>query len=83
MKKIDRHKLNYYLLFIILRFIYDVNSIIGHGSYSEVFLGQDTSTSIPVAIKVMNLQNLNDTLVRNLVVNEITTMKSVKHKNIV
>ena len=55
----------------------------GSGSYSEVYLGKEEATGKKVAIKVMNLNSLKNSFVYNLVLSEMTTMKSFKHKNIV
>lgn len=60
-----------------------MNKTLGSGSYSDVYFGTEEATGKKVAIKVMNLNSLNNDFVYNLILSEMTTMKSFKHKNIV
>ena len=57
--------------------------MLGSGSYSEVYSGVEDATGKKVAIKVMNLNSLKNSFVYDLILSEMTTMKSFKHKNIV
>ena len=60
-----------------------MNKVLGSGSYSEVYAGTEDATGKKVAIKVMTLDSLKNSFVYELILSEMTTMKSFKHKNIV
>ena len=55
---------------------------IGHGSFSNVYLGVDPDSN-PVAIKVIDKKKINHEYYAGLLNNEIKAMKKLVHKNIV
>lgn len=59
--------------------MYDTSNLLGKGSYSEVYKGIENGNNRTVAIKVMHLESLKNHLVHQLVLSEISIMKSFKH----
>jgi serine/threonine-protein kinase ULK2 len=61
---------------------YEFITEIGQGSFSTVYLANQHSTQIPVAIKVIKLRRLNRKLLDNLQ-SEISVMRNISnHENI-
>lgn len=40
-------------------YCYNVNNVIGKGTYSTVYQGYMVGNEIPVAVKVISIQNIN------------------------
>ena len=63
---------------------FNLNSLLGTGSYSSVYLGKDNKTNQEVAVKTINSLNLQrDPNALNNLLSEIETMKQIIHPNTV
>lgn len=65
------------------KYIYSPLSLLGKGSYSHVYLGQDQETSLPVAIKVIENHLLKTSSILALITQECEILRSLHHENIV
>ena len=58
-------------------------NVLGEGSYSIVYLGQNDETKQPVAIKVITRKSLVDNYMYETLLSEIEILKKLDHPNIV
>lgn len=61
---------------------YNIDDLIGAGSFAKVFRGQHRASGTVVAVKAITRARLNRKLMDNLE-SEIAILKTVKHPNIV
>lgn len=68
---------------IIEHYSYNLGSLLGEGSYSQVFKGVDSNDNSSVAIKVIDRKKLEIPYVFHMIQQEIIIMGHLKHENIV
>lgn len=56
--------------------------MVGSGFSSQVFRGLNENNLEPIAIKVIELNKIQNEVEKYLLNNEITALRSVKHKNV-
>lgn len=61
---------------------YEIEKVLGSGSYSKVYEGVDKQTRNKYAIKVVELHNLSQKGQQNAL-NEVRLLSSINHKNII
>ena len=67
----------------IEKYSFNLNAKLGFGSFSEVFLGKDDLTNLPVAIKVINYRKISENkYLLDLLNNEVSILKNINHPNI-
>lgn len=64
-------------------YTFNIQSVLGSGSYSTVYLGQHEETKQQVAIKVVTRQSLTDSYMFETLESEIVILKHLDHPNIV
>ena len=62
---------------------YTIKSLIGEGSFSDVFRVESTKTKLPFAIKAMEIRSLRGRELFESELNVLKTMSSDQHKNII
>ena len=70
----EKHIQNYY---------YNIEALVGEGSYSQVFKGLDTTTNCPVAIKVIDRKLVQNPYCFKMIQQETNIMTHLSHQNIV
>lgn len=65
------------------KYIYNSQSLLGKGSYSTVYFGQNEEENSQVAIKIIENHLLRDEYIHKLITQECEIMKSLSHPNIV
>lgn len=64
-------------------YTYNLNDLLGKGTYASVYLGRLSSSDLPVAVKVIPVQTLNQEAMANLE-REVAILKGLpRHDNIV
>ena len=59
-------------------YVFNVNNLLGEGSYGSVYKGLNKKTKQAVAIKAMSMENFYDTKHLELLKNEIKIMKELQ-----
>ena len=67
----------------IENFTYNLKAHLGSGSYGKVFLGKDIRDGTLVAIKVIEMHQLQNDYIFQSLNNEVSLMKSLKSENVV
>ena len=67
----------------IENYSYNLNAVLGEGSYSQVFKGIDTTTNTQVAIKVIDRKKVQNPYVFKMIQQETMIMWHLNHVNIV
>jgi eukaryotic-like serine/threonine-protein kinase len=62
---------------------YQIRGLIGRGAMAQVFLAQDRTTGVPVALKVLESKHLKEPRVRARFILEAKAVAKVTHPNIV
>lgn len=70
-------------LVTIQDYCYHQGSVLGHGTYAAVYRGYKIGSEVPVAVKVIPIQNLNAETLRNLEQELMVLQLLPAHENIV
>jgi len=63
------------------KYAFDINKDqYGEGSFGKVYKAQDLKSNETVAIKVLNVDNVDD---NNIITKEIKILKNLKHENVI
>ncbi|KAI4332544.1 hypothetical protein L6164_017445 [Bauhinia variegata] len=62
---------------------YEIGHLLGQGNFAKVYLARNLRTNQPVAIKVINKEKVLEIGMTDQIKREISTMRLVKHPNIV
>lgn len=66
----------------IKHFTFDYGKKLGEGSTGTVYLGVDTKTNTPVAVKAIELKNIDNEVTQYLLKNEIKALRTTNHPNV-
>lgn len=63
-------------------FTFDLSRKLGGGSTGTVYLGTDLKTNQPIAVKAIELKNIDNEVTQYLLKNEIKALKLTNHPNV-
>lgn len=66
----------------IKHFTFDYNKKLGEGATGTVYLGTDLRSNTPVAVKAIELKNIDNEVTQYLLKNEIKALKTTNHPNV-
>ena len=66
----------------IKHFAFDYNRKLGEGSTGTVYLGTDLRSNTPIAVKAIELKNIDNEVTQYLLKNEINALKTTNHPNV-
>lgn len=66
----------------IKHFSFDLSKKLGEGATGVVYLGTDLRTGAPVAVKAIELKNIDNEVTRYLLKNEMRALQITHHPNV-
>lgn len=66
----------------IKHFVFDYNRKLGEGSTGTVYLGTDLRNNQPIAVKAIDLKNIDNEVTQYLLKNEIKALTLTNHPNV-
>jgi serine/threonine protein kinase len=66
----------------IKHFTFDESKKLGEGSTGTVYLGTDLRNNSPIAVKAIDLKNIDNEVTQYLLKNEIKALRMTNHPNV-
>jgi serine/threonine protein kinase len=66
----------------IKHFTFDESKKLGEGSTGTVYLGTDLRNNSPIAVKAIDLKNIDNEVTQYLLKNEIKALRITNHPNV-